>query len=400
MASTGKTAWVKYYQGKGDIETVMKKDSQAFDAQYKPTGKSVKKGEEVTVIATKEFDPKTLVRLKNNSLVRVTFDNITKPNKKSLNFISLKPQAFGIKDKQYTLPEYMRLLKDSLESRSDLTPKLRLYLQELIDNCYGKANLADLKKTFSTDLPVNDINKDFGEVIGPITIIKKQLLKDKKIKISTSAKIFVPSRPNEPLMDYSVIEGNYTYVISAKSGKTTNLVKPGDILSLINKSDKMKKKWQNTIQYKVFDVLNNESIVMGPLAAVSYMYPKLITPKAIESTKEMLSKGYNDFHYDVSGLSGFISQNEYLKTKKKPTLNEIMYECEKVIQYDSKNKLDFTDIFKDAIYNQVIYVKFELTSSGMPEWKAIVSDDLKSQSIFLRSKNGYTRKSDRMGVQT
>jgi hypothetical protein len=189
-------------------------------------------------------------------------------------------------------------------------------------------------------------------------------------------------------------------VISAKSGKTTNLVKPGDILSLINKTDKLKKKWQNQLQYKIFEVLNNESIIMGPIAAVSFIYPKLITPKAIENTRGMLAKGYDDFNYDLVGMAGFISQNDYLKAKKKPTLNEIMYECEKVIQSESKSKLDFTEIFKDAIKNQVIYVKFELSSTGEPEWKAIVSDDLKAQSIFLRSKNGYTRKSDRMGVQT
>ena len=35
MASSGATAWQKYFRGKGDLETKMKKDSEAYDAVSK-----------------------------------------------------------------------------------------------------------------------------------------------------------------------------------------------------------------------------------------------------------------------------------------------------------------------------------------------------------------------------
>jgi hypothetical protein len=33
MASSGATAWTKYFQGKGTLETIVKKDSPVYDAQ-------------------------------------------------------------------------------------------------------------------------------------------------------------------------------------------------------------------------------------------------------------------------------------------------------------------------------------------------------------------------------
>jgi hypothetical protein len=93
-----------------------------------------------------------------------------------------------------------------------------------------------------------------------------------------------------------------------------------------------------------------------------------------------------------------------LKSKKDPTVNEIMYECEKMLQKQTKDQtFDMTELFADAIENQVFYVKFGIDSSGVGDWSVIVSDDIrKSKSgsvVYLRSKNGYTRASDRMGIQ-
>jgi hypothetical protein len=96
--------------------------------------------------------------------------------------------------------------------------------------------------------------------------------------------------------------------------------------------------------------------------------------------------------------------NEYLKTKKNVTLNEIMYECEKLLQNESKNgSLNMNEIFSKAIEKQVIYVKFMLDARGVGEFDVIASDDIggpgKQGRVYLRTKNGYTRASDRMGIQ-
>jgi hypothetical protein len=81
-----------------------------------------------------------------------------------------------------------------------------------------------------------------------------------------------------------------------------------------------------------------------------------------------------------------------------------MYECEKYIQKKSSSgDLDINSIFADAILSSVIYVKFDISSNGTGSWDVIVSDDIKKQKngkkAYLRTKNGYTRAADKMGVQ-
>ena len=82
-----------------------------------------------------------------------------------------------------------------------------------------------------------------------------------------------------------------------------------------------------------------------------------------------------------------------------------MYESEKYLSSESKTgyKLNFTDIFTKAIEDKVIYVKFKLNNTGEGEFNIITSNDLKEVSSgkrpFLRSKNGYSRASDQLGIQ-
>ena len=86
---------------------------------------------------------------------------------------------------------------------------------------------------------LNDVNKDFGEVLGPVAILEQGLFRANKISLNKgSSRIYIPLRPNEPLMDYAIINGDVQYTISAKSGTTTNVVKPPDIIALLSKSPK------------------------------------------------------------------------------------------------------------------------------------------------------------------
>jgi uncharacterized protein YxeA len=176
-------------------------------------------------------------------------------------------------------------------------------------------------------------------------------------------------------MDYKV--GNV--VVSAKSGTATNTVKPGDVLGLLQKNNTLKNKYQGTPEYQVLAILNTRSALMGPVEAVQYLL---------------------DDKFDR-----WVSNNVYLKNKRgKYTQNELMYECEKYLQAESKNgKLNYTKLFADAIKGSIVYVKFEVDNTGVGKFETIVAADvLKSASgarPYLRTKNGYTRASDRMGIQ-
>jgi hypothetical protein len=175
------------------------------------------------------------------------------------------------------------------------------------------------------------------------------------------------------------------------------VVKPPDILNLLSKDPVILRKWKTTKEYKLLEMLAENSILLGPIKAVAEIYPNLISKKAAETATAL--------KYDMAGFAKFINQNEYLSGKKNPTLNEIMYECEKMIMNKTKSgELDMNGIFSDAIKNKVFYVKFEIdTGNGLGKWDVIASDDIKNLKtygvVYLRTKNGYTRASDRMGVQ-
>jgi hypothetical protein len=401
MASSGATAWAKYFQGKGDIETTMKKSSPAYDPATvtKKIG-DIPAGTKITYLKTTVYEAKALIQFAvgaNFWLARVPFDNIAKPGVKSSGAASLKPQAFGVLEKPYTMAEYKKIVSDKIEERKDLSTSLKTYLAALFDYHSGggtkKTELTAIFKRLKDDLPLNDINKDFGEVLGPVALYNFQLLSSKKIKISNSAKVFVPVRPNEPLMDYAIIDGNKKYTISAKSGTTTNVVKPADIIMLVNKR-KDAQKLAQTPEYKLLQILADNTTLLGPVRAVAALFPKLIKGDAA-----LRADGKS---YDTSGFAAFINQNEYLRSKKQPTFNEIMYECEKMIQKETKEgSLKMNHLFSMAIQEQVLYVKFELDSTGVGDWSVIASDDImmSNKRIYLRSKNGYTRASDRMGIQ-
>lgn len=404
MASSGSDAWRKYFQGKGDIKTTVKKISPAYLAEdaMKRAGFDIPAGSEVTYMKADKYESKALVSYKKNNkieMVRVTFDNLAKPGNKASAAVSLKPQAFGVKEKQYSLQEYKKIVLDHIEDRQDLKAPVKAYLEVLFKYCAGDrtATRAAVTKVFNAvknDLPLNDINKDFGECAGAIACHTFQLFKPKKITLPATVKIFMPLRPNEPLMDYGLYVGEKQYTISAKSGTTTNTVKPPDILMLLE-TGKKTRNWKDKPEYKLLKMLAEESILAGPIKAVA------ATTNLIDESKVATV----DKNTKASVFAKFIAQNDYLKSLgREPTVNEVMYECEKLLMARTKagGDLNMNKIFSDAIMEKVIYVKFELDSAGIPKFEVHAADDINvptAKRVTLRTKNGYTRASDRMGIQ-
>jgi len=400
MASTGSAAWAKYFKGQ-DVSTVMKKDSDAYDGDgTTKLNFKVKANEKILVFDSDSYNDKaTIKRLSDNQICRVTFNNIQKPGRETA--VNLKPQAFGIGETKYNITDYVDLVLTSIEDRENLSPETKNYLQSLILYYAGFENLQFTESAYNagrSTLPMRDIKKDFGEVLGPIAVIKKQILNGLNIPKDNTVKIYMPSRPNEPLMDYGIIVGNKTYVISAKSGTTTNVVKPQDIIDLLKKNPTKLRKYQRTEQYKILESLSENGIVDGAIIAASKLPGGPSAEAAADVKKKLKSGSYKDDKYDIALMASFINSNDYLKKQTKPTLNQIMYECEKMIAAKSKNGLNFTPMFKDAVENQVIYVKFDISGSK-PDFEVIMNDDFSAKKVTLRTKNGYTRRSDRMGIQ-
>jgi len=428
MATTGRAAYLKYFNFGKEIATTLKKDSPQYNAEDSRTMGTIKKGTVVTYINEGEYQSKALVR-EDKKLYRVKFDSLAKPGSKASSRVDLKPQAFGVKEVEYSYDDLYQTALNTLEERSDLTGPVKGYLELLLAYHAEGEQVTTVQLTEAYQGAGIDgqtqkgIINDFGELLGPFAVYRDSLIDkatNQKVKVPQNAKSYFPARPNEPLMDYGIYIGTGAnkklLTVSAKAlSSTTNVVKPPDIIMLLsrkeNSSDgQMLRKYKNTIQFKILEILAANSIKNGPILAAAHLvnsksslqkkYPGL----TIDAAKDITSKGDN---YDVTKFATFFEMNESIKKRpsvktKKPTHIEVMYACEKILTAESKNRgvLSMHEIFADAITQKVYYVKFGLTSSGVPQWAIQTDKDFRqSSNVFLRSKNGYTRASDRMGVQ-
>jgi len=384
MASTGAQAWAKYYQGKGDLDTTVKKLGPVYSEDGKPTGAVLEEGTPIVVLSTTAYDARPKIRVKITSkvqTVRFSFDNIVKPGNKASAAVSLKPQAFNVVGPSLQFATYKSRVLAALDERTDLTGPVKSYLRLLVEHWSGMATAAKkitaLYPAVKDQIPINDVNKDFGEVLGPLAVLKHNVLAGTGHKVTTNSAIFIPVRPNEPLMDYKVGD----VVISAKSGVTTNTVKGKDILDLLAKKTALVNKYKASKEYKVLEILTTNSTLDGPAAAVKMLL-------------------------GTAGYATWLKGNSYLTVTKKGkyTPTELNYECEKFLQSTSKaGWLNYTKLFADAIKGNVVYVKFEVDATGVGAFESIVAADIIKSATgsrpYLRSKNGYTRAGDKMGIQ-
>ena len=428
MATTGRAAWLKHFNYGRELPTTLRKDSPKYGADDQKNIGSVSKGTSVVYINEGEYQSKALVR-EGTTLYRVSFNTLAKPGNKASTRVDLKPQAFGIVEKEYSFDALYETASETLEGRQDLTGPVKGYLQLLLDyHAQGEnvttSELTNAYRSANIDSSTQKgIINDFGELLGPFAVYRDGLIDNatsQRIKVPISAKSYFPARPNEPLMDYGLFVGNGSnkklLTVSAKAlSSTTNVVKPPDILMLLGRKEKggggqMYKKHKDTIQYKVLEILSENSIKLGPIIAAAHFvnsktslkkkYPGL----SIAAAENVKAKGDN---YDVTKFATFFENNPTIQKRpsskdKKPTIIEIMFACEKILVAESRNRgpLTMHEIFSDAIAQKVFYVKFGLSSSGLPQWQAQTDADFrKSQSVAIRSKNGYTRASDRVGVQ-
>lgn len=306
-----------------------------------------------------------------------TIKVFVKPEKTSSGIL-LKPNFFaGMTDVDIPFIDYGNKLLNSIESNINLVQEQKELLKSLVNYhmTFSSTDLNKLKSTFISfkdTIPTSTINNDFGELLGPLAIIKKNLIKEIP---SIGVSVFVPFKGNFPLLDYKLIVNgnkNTVFKISAKSGDTTNTLKPGDVISLIEEEPKLLKKYKDSTQFNIVKILNENSVKLGPIEAI-----KFLKTKNFEKAK-------------------FISaSSEYTE--------QLRQQCEKLLVSISKEDLDFTNMFNDATNAKIHYIKFKLGSDGTPIWSYIEPQKnrpkLGGKRIAFRSKNTIGRAADKLGFQ-
>jgi hypothetical protein len=225
MATTGKAAWEKYYQGKGDITTSVKKDTDAFD----PKSSSSKLGivpanTQVVVKSVKVYDAKTLIEFKVGGKLwscRVKFDDLQKPglvsatnstNVKTLPNKALTPDGLGLGGKKINKTDYIRTVTAAITNSQVAPLPVKSFLKEFLDKSIKTDNTLSQNVKAISDKDVAIIAKDFGELAGAWWFLNNY---DPKLSF-----VEFPARSNEPLVDYYVGYPNGIKLkVSAKADK-------------------------------------------------------------------------------------------------------------------------------------------------------------------------------------
>jgi len=416
MASSGATKWQKYFAAT-DVITTVSKDSMFTSVTG--ANKQLKVGTPITVLKMDQYNSKYKV-LYGSTLGTMSNADINKPNVATAKQLGIfKPQKFGVDDKDLNINSYVNKVLSHLEDdNNNIDNDLQLYLTALVNHYVGrpKTTNAQLTSLWKSSFPVSDINNDFGEIMGPIALIKTDLPKarQKRLIFGDTTIINIPPAPNEPLMDFALYKsGEPPYIFSSKSLAVTktNTVKCQDIIKLLCGPDKQTgresticKRHKNTIQYKILETICAHSMIQGGYAVGNYLlnegHREFKGLEDLEAIKQITPKTDRAFMEDK--FNSYIINNGIQGAEHTPT--GILYDIEKKIEKVTKDKikLKFNDLFADAVRSQVIYIKFKINkSNGRPEWKLETSPDFKvSTGIYLRGKTTKNRLSDKIGVQT
>lgn len=402
MATTGKAAWIKYFAGKDEVETVVKKESPIFGPGSKQVG-TLKASSPITVIGKGEYNTQTLIKCANGMFAKISFANIQKPRGGRVTGIKLKPQDFKFFRKElWRVDELTKALVDEIEERTDLEPALKNYLSALT-TYYGNGSpvgLHAVRQTYSSSLPgLNEIQKDYGEIIGAMACVTRGLLKKQHPDIPRSALMNFPLRGNEPLVDYYIQFKSQKVSVSAKSGSTTNTLKPTDIIKLLETQGKTNK-WKHDDLYKILELISSMSIIEFPFHGINVTEKKeLVSKEALSHIKSKFSpSNMSKKDYDTSLLGDLIM---HLGFKEIPTIGELFAKTESaVITELNRDTAKITRLFNDAVAGAVIYVKYKITGDH-PEGKfeTISEVSTNSKPVKFRSKNYAGRAADRVGLQ-
>lgn len=367
-----------------------------------------------------------------------------------------KPKDFGFSGKEIPFETYVKTVKSLVKKLSPRDHPVE-YMIAVIDHANNNMKddeLQDIAKLMKlTPAQKKNIQKYFGEVVGPIWVIRNNIFGD--TKDPKKCFVFHPSAANTPLTDYEIRiqEGNKKRTIhsiqttkqkinnvnrllrsnriSAKSGSTTNTVKASDILDVLRERNGMNEKnWKGSVEEKLLEVLAESSTSVGPLSgAILLTEKKIITNYAPVATlkklvdflsksgaaaKAMLGKSLNEVlnYKEIQSLRSVIeaekSLNHFIDSGKVVTVSNkdtliVGYICVAVERYLEKvskksEKLELEGIFSAAVGGIINYVEFSLSRSNFPVWKHYGVKELNKIDGYLRSKNSLSTRLTKRGM--
>ena len=429
MSRTIKEAWTDYerYYAKG-FAVVAKKDLPVYKQL---TGSfvvaTIKKGTQVT---TKPVTGGYQSRVE----VKEGWVNITalgKPGKNKIKMPSLKPQDFDIAfNTKQDFKKYYKDVIGAIMKRDGLPKPLEEYLVQLIKFCYEHKDKPELMEAFNTLKEteyidaVSNIANDFSEIMAPLCVLERGAERLNKLGYrglnKNNAQIYIPYQGNYPLLDFMIYDDkDVEYKFSVKrAGKTTNTVKPQDIIDLLNAKSNTKfvKEYKTTIPYQILKDLAEGSASLGPFKAFKTLvkgFPdRTVSTSILQIIDKMIPDGkvpdvelYQEQWTEIMGIY-YNMGIEYWGNAPHSSGNVgiASLTCQMALEKVTKNQklFNYRDIVEKFVMQEICFYKFDI-KKGMPEFyleNHLYNRIKQSDTFYLRVKSSIGRPyRDKVGVQ-
>lgn len=313
----------------------------------------------------------------------------------------LKPTELNLSG-EFTYSRYETALFNALKFLSNKT------VSAVVLSILNQQNNSKVDVSKLSESQKNDIKNYLAESAGPY------FLKNLNLNgvISSSDKVFFPTSQTETLYDFSVKTKSKVELYSVKQLKgATNVLKPGDVIKIINSNSILKNKWCKHSTFKVFEILNENNVVSGPITAIRDLYPRKtkLSKSNLNNIINQMTKNDVIINNPPVELMEMISSDEAAKQNLlkngfvSGTVVNFLFE--KILIDISKEDETFHELFLDVTTGNVKFLKFGLTNAGV--FSVIVEDPKKAtKKAILRSKQGVERRSssgalklDKLGFQ-
>ncbi len=290
--------------------------------------------------------------------------------------MNLKPKDFNIPSIS-TYSEYLNIIKSAILSH-DEDENIKNYMNFMIsyveNGCRG--NLP--KDIEIKDIQINQIGKNFGEILGPIALFNVKGLFNIKFN-KRRDHILMPTASNEKLIDYSIKKNDVIYNFSAKykKGAATSLTSIYNIIK-----DNINEFLEFLEEVIVIDIIETNTAIKAPIILCEKW--KLISN---EQVKAWNRKDYNNPVWDEMKKKKKPKAKNPEAVKNKPWwILSIM--ANMVADYMNKN-LDFKSvILKSLNLSSVTQINMNIGSDGKPSFK-IADNSLKEVKVSVDSSKAY-----------
>jgi hypothetical protein len=335
---------------------------------------------------------------------------------KRAKLIDIKELTRKPNDHFYVFPvnTYVKAIKDAIRA-APLHVNYKEYLDLLVDTVAtrrGEDKLRVTYETFKQRIDLAEVAKYFGEVIGPLFVLRSMP--------GVKAVVF-PQRSNYELFDYFLQQGDKYHGYSAKAdGGSSNTLVPGLIAERISALKSTKYDLGVTLVMQ----LAAQPTFKGTVQAVGLMASKNIFPATMMNDKA-LQKAFKVINW--SGDAEIIERNKNTKimstnlSGKNAYLNFLSNHVVPRMKTEAGKAADFTctnliygfiamylaSISKEGAFDltptirklfpDLNIVKMGVDRKGVPTFRLIAKGNV--EEVALRSKARWSVIKDKLGVQ-